>query len=100
MEQKKEGKIAVFDLGGGTYDISILDIGEGLYETLSINGDTHLGGDDFDEVLIKYVAEEFRKKEGINLLDDVTKHSVRIWVWTPTLLHSHDDFLAINSYEE
>ena len=74
VEQKKEGKIAVFDLGGGTYDISILDIGEGLYETLSINGDTHLGGDDFDEILIKYVAEEFRKKEGINLLDDVMAH--------------------------
>lgn len=74
VEHKKDGRIAVFDLGGGTYDISILDIGDGLYETLAINGDTHLGGDDFDEVLIKYVAEEFRKKEGVNLLDDVMAH--------------------------
>ncbi len=74
VEQKKEGKIAVFDLGGGTFDISILDIDGGLYETLSINGDTHLGGDDYDEILVKYIAETFRKKEGIDLLDDVMAH--------------------------
>ena len=70
LEKKKNEKIAVFDLGGGTFDISILDIGDGVFEVLSTNGDTHLGGDDFDEVLIDYVAEEFRKKEGIDLRKD------------------------------
>ena len=70
VQTKKQGKIAVFDLGGGTFDISILDVGDNVYEVLSINGDTHLGGDDFDEELIKYVAEEFRKKEGIDLKKD------------------------------
>ncbi len=74
MEQKKGGKIAVFDLGGGTFDISILDVGEGVFETLSINGDTHLGGDDFDKVLIDHVAEEFRKQYGIDLRDDAMAH--------------------------
>ena len=63
-------KIAVFDLGGGTFDISILDVGDNVFEVLSTNGDTHLGGDDYDEVLINYVAEEFRKKEGIDLRKD------------------------------
>ena len=70
IEQKKGGKVAVFDLGGGTFDISILDIGDGVFETLSINGDTHLGGDDFDELLINHVAEEFRKQNGIDLTTD------------------------------
>jgi molecular chaperone DnaK len=70
MEQKKGGKIAVFDLGGGTYDISILDVGDGVFETLSINGDTHLGGDDYDEELINYVAENFRRNAGIDLRND------------------------------
>jgi molecular chaperone DnaK len=70
MSQKKGGKIAVFDLGGGTFDISILDVGDGVFETLSINGDTHLGGDDYDEELIKYVAEQFRQREGIDLRKD------------------------------
>jgi len=70
MEQKKGGKIAVFDLGGGTFDISILDVGDGVFETLSINGDTHLGGDDYDQVLIDYVAENFRKNTGIDLRKD------------------------------
>ncbi|MCG8405694.1 MAG: molecular chaperone DnaK [Phycisphaerales bacterium] len=74
MDKNKGGKIAVFDLGGGTFDISILDVGEGVFETLSINGDTHLGGDDFDEVLIGHVAEEFRKQYGINLKDDPMAH--------------------------
>ncbi|MCB9852355.1 MAG: molecular chaperone DnaK [Phycisphaerales bacterium] len=74
MDQKKGGKIAVFDLGGGTFDISILDVGEGVFETLSINGDTHLGGDDFDEELINYVAEQFRKEFGIDLRDDAMSH--------------------------
>jgi len=70
MEQKKGGKIAVFDLGGGTFDISVLDVGDGVFETLSINGDTHLGGDDYDQVLIDFVAENFRKNFGIDLRKD------------------------------
>ena len=74
MEQKKGGKIAVFDLGGGTFDISILDVGDGVFETLSINGDTHLGGDDYDEALIDFVAEEFRKQYGIDLRTDPMSH--------------------------
>src|SRR5205823_540571 len=60
----------VFDLGGGTFDVSVLDVGDGVFEVLSINGNTHLGGDDFDEELINYVAEEFRKQEGIDLRKD------------------------------
>ncbi|HEV7300763.1 MAG TPA: molecular chaperone DnaK [Tepidisphaeraceae bacterium] len=70
LDRKKNEKILVFDLGGGTFDVSILDVGDGVFEVLSINGDTHLGGDDFDEVLINYIAEEFRKKEGIDLRKD------------------------------
>jgi molecular chaperone DnaK len=70
LEKKKAAKIAVFDFGGGTFDISILDIGEGVFEVLSTNGDTHLGGDDLDQRLIDYVAEEFRKTEGIDLRGD------------------------------
>jgi len=70
LEKKKNEKIAVFDLGGGTFDISILDIGDSVFEVLSTNGDTHLGGDDYDKMLIDYVAEEFRRKEGIDLRKD------------------------------
>jgi molecular chaperone DnaK len=70
LDRKKNEKIAVFDLGGGTFDISILDIGDSVFEVLSTNGDTHLGGDDYDKVLIDFVAEEFRKKEGIDLRKD------------------------------
>ncbi len=70
LEKKKEGKIAVFDLGGGTFDISVLDIGDGVFEVKSTNGDTHLGGDDFDDILIEYVADEFRKSNGIDLRKD------------------------------
>jgi molecular chaperone DnaK len=70
LEKKANEKIAVFDLGGGTFDISILDVGENVFEVLSTNGDTHLGGDDYDKVLIDYVAEEFRRKEGIDLRND------------------------------
>jgi len=70
LEKKKNERVAIFDLGGGTFDISILDIGDNVFEVLSTNGDTHLGGDDYDEVLINYVAEEFRKKEGIDLRKD------------------------------
>jgi molecular chaperone DnaK len=70
LNRKKSEKIAVYDLGGGTFDISILDIGDNVVEVLSTNGDGHLGGDDYDEELINYVAEEFRKKEGIDLRKD------------------------------
>ena len=70
MDRKKNEKIAVFDFGGGTFDISILDVGDGVFEVLSTNGDTHLGGDDVDQILIDYLAEEFRKKEGIDVRKD------------------------------
>ncbi len=73
-DKHKGGKIAVFDLGGGTFDISILDVGEGVFETLAINGDTHLGGDDVDELLIDHVAENFRKETGIDLRKDPMSH--------------------------
>ncbi len=74
LEKKKEEKIAVFDFGGGTFDISILDIGEKVVEVLSTNGDTHLGGDDLDEVLINHLADEFKKTEGIDLRTDPMAH--------------------------
>ncbi|MFM9996257.1 MAG: molecular chaperone DnaK [Phycisphaerales bacterium] len=70
LDKKKNEKIVVFDLGGGTFDVSILDIGDGVFEVLSTNGDTHLGGDDWDQRLIDFVAEEFRKKEGIDIRKD------------------------------
>src|SRR5215212_84602 len=70
LDKKKNEKIAVFDLGGGTFDISVLDVGDGVFEVLSINGNTHLGGDDFDEELINYLADEFKRKEGVDLRKD------------------------------
>ncbi len=70
LEKKKNEKIAVFDLGGGTFDISILDVADGVFEVLSTNGDTHLGGDDWDEALINYIADEFKKEQGIDLRKD------------------------------
>src|SRR5918996_295484 len=70
LDKKKNEKIAVFDLGGGTFDISVLDVGDGVFEVLSINGNTHLGGDDFDEELINFLADEFKRKEGIDLRKD------------------------------
>jgi molecular chaperone DnaK len=70
LEKKKNARIAVFDLGGGTFDVSILDVGDGVFEVLSTNGDGHLGGDDFDQRLIEHLAEEFRKKEGIDIKKD------------------------------
>ncbi|WP_139414189.1 molecular chaperone DnaK [Chlamydia abortus] len=70
IDKAGDKKIAVFDLGGGTFDISILEIGDGVFEVLSTNGDTHLGGDDFDEVIIKWMIEEFQKQEGIDLSKD------------------------------
>ena len=70
LDKKKNEKIAVFDLGGGTFDISILDVAEGVFEVLSTNGDTHLGGDDWDEALINYIADEFKKEQGVDLRKD------------------------------
>jgi len=70
LDKKKDEKIAVFDLGGGTFDISILEIGDGVFQVKSTNGDTHLGGDDFDQKVIDWLAEEFRKQEGIDLRKD------------------------------
>ena len=66
----KDQKIAVFDLGGGTFDISILELGDGVFEVKSTNGDTHLGGDDFDHVIIDWLADEFQKDEGVDLRQD------------------------------
>ena len=70
MDRKKEEKIAVFDLGGGTFDISILELGEGVFEVKSTNGDTFLGGEDFDQKVIDWIADEFKKDQGINLRSD------------------------------
>ncbi|MBI4418359.1 MAG: molecular chaperone DnaK [Ignavibacteriales bacterium] len=69
-KKSKDIKVAVFDLGGGTFDISVLELGEGVFEVKSTNGDTHLGGDNFDQRLIDYLADEFRKQEGIDLRKD------------------------------
>lgn len=74
LDKKKTGRIAVFDLGGGTFDISILEVGDGVFQVLSTNGDTHLGGDDWDKVLIDYIAEEFKKETGIDLRKDPMAH--------------------------
>ncbi len=72
LDKKKENeKVAVFDLGGGTFDISILELGEGVFEVKATDGDTHLGGDDFDQKIINYLAEEFKKQEGIDLRKDM-----------------------------
>src|SRR5687767_13212772 len=70
LDKRKNQKICVFDLGGGTFDVSVLDVGDGVFEVMSIAGDTHLGGDDFDEEVINYLANEFKRKEGIDLRKD------------------------------
>ncbi|MFN4228189.1 MAG: Hsp70 family protein, partial [Candidatus Ratteibacteria bacterium] len=70
LDKKKEEKIAVYDLGGGTFDISILEIGEGVIEVKATNGDTYLGGDDFDIRIMDWLIEEFKKQEGIDLRKD------------------------------
>ena len=70
LDKKKDEKIAVFDLGGGTFDISILELGEGVFEVKSTNGNTHLGGDDFDQRVMDYLADEFLKDQGIDLRKD------------------------------
>ena len=70
-DKKKEGKIAVYDLGGGTFDISILEIGDGVFEVKSTNGDTHLGGDNFDQAVIQWMINEFKSAKGIDLSSDI-----------------------------
>jgi molecular chaperone DnaK len=70
LDKKKDEKIAVYDLGGGTFDISVLDIGEGVFEVKATNGDTHLGGDDFDQVVIQWLVDEFKREQGIDLSKD------------------------------
>jgi molecular chaperone DnaK len=70
LDKKKEEKIAVYDFGGGTFDISILELGEGVFEVKSTSGDTHLGGDDIDQILIEWLADEFKKESGIDLRND------------------------------
>jgi molecular chaperone DnaK len=70
LDKKGEETICVFDLGGGTFDVSVLEVADGVFRVISTNGDTHLGGDDFDEVLIHYVADEFKKEQGIDLRKD------------------------------
>jgi len=72
LDKNKEEKIAIFDLGGGTFDISILEIGDGVFEVLSTNGDTHLGGDDFDQVIIDFIVKEFEKENAMDLRKDKT----------------------------
>ena len=67
---KKSGTIAVYDLGGGTFDVSILEIGDGVFEVKSTNGDTFLGGEDFDMRLVEYLADEFKKEQGMDLRND------------------------------
>lgn len=70
LDKKKEEKIAVYDLGGGTFDISVLELGDGVFEVKATNGDTHLGGDDFDEVIIDWMVETFKKENGVDLRQD------------------------------
>ncbi len=70
LDRKEHEKIVVFDLGGGTFDVSVLQVADGVFQVISTNGDTHLGGDDFDQVLINYVADEFKKENGIDLRKD------------------------------
>jgi molecular chaperone DnaK len=70
LDKKKNEKILVFDLGGGTFDVSVLEVGEGVFEVKSTSGDTHLGGDDWDEVIVKWASDEFKKEQGIDLRQD------------------------------
>jgi molecular chaperone DnaK len=70
LDRKEHEKIVVFDLGGGTFDVSVLEVADGVFRVISTNGDTHLGGDDFDQVLINYVADEFKRENGIDLRKD------------------------------
>src|ERR1700712_4184394 len=70
LEKKKQSKIAVYDLGGGTFDVSVLELGDGVFEVRSTNGDTHLGGDDFDLLIMNFLVDEFKREQGIDLKED------------------------------
>ena len=70
LESKKDEKIVVFDLGGGTFDVSVLELGDGVFEVMSTNGDTHLGGEDFDNIIVNYLVDEFKKESGIDIRND------------------------------
>ena len=70
LESKKDEKIVVFDLGGGTFDVSILELGDGVFEVMSTNGDTHLGGEDFDNIIVNFLVDEFKKESGIDIKGD------------------------------
>src|SRR4029453_10437982 len=70
LDKKKDEQIAVYDLGGGTFDISILELGDGVFDVRATNGDTHLGGDDFDQRVVDWIAEEFKRENGIDLRRD------------------------------
>ena len=70
LESKKDEKIVVFDLGGGTFDVSVLELGDGVFEVMSTNGDTHLGGEDFDNIIVNYLVDEFKKESGIDIRSD------------------------------
>jgi molecular chaperone DnaK len=70
LDKKKEEKIVVYDLGGGTFDVSVLELGDGVFEVKSTNGDTHLGGDDFDLVIMNHLVDEFKREQGIDLSAD------------------------------
>ena len=70
LDKKNDQKIAVYDFGGGTFDVSILEIGDGVFEVLATNGDTHLGGDDLDQVIIEWLVDEFKKDQGVDLSQD------------------------------
>ena len=70
MDKKQNKKIAVYDLGGGTFDVSILELGDGVFEVKSTNGDTFLGGEDFDNAIVDYLVAEFKKDNGIDLISD------------------------------
>ena len=72
LEKKDDQKIVVFDLGGGTFDVSVLELGDGVFEVKSTNGDTHLGGEDFDNIIVNYILENFEKENGIDLRKDPT----------------------------
>ena len=80
-------KVAVFDLGGGTFDISILELGEGVFEVKSTNGDTHLGGDDFDQVIMNWLADEFLKDEGVDLRKDPMAMLIRFARASHSVMH-------------
>merc|ERR1712228_1008430 len=71
LDQQQNETILVFDLGGGTFDVSVLEVGDGIFEVLATAGDSNLGGDDFDKVLVNWLVEDFKKKEGIDLLQDI-----------------------------